>query len=116
MGWCILVRKISSPFSFLISRLHSAYDLGGTAETEVFGEYYLKPEEEDVEIVSGAAKSGHWVTVLPILKPVLHMMSADAPKSQGHKGVQEPLDLLGIPVMRNRRMRTFTPKVPIRAS
>ena len=49
MGRYILVRKISSPFSFLISRLHSAHDLGGTAETEVFGEYYLKPEEEDVE-------------------------------------------------------------------
>ncbi len=53
------MRKISSPFSFLISRLHSAYDLGGTAETEVFGEYYLKPEEEDVEIVNGAEKVGH---------------------------------------------------------
>ena len=50
-GWCILVRKISSPFSVLISRLHSAYSLGGTAETEVFGEYYLKPQEEDVTLL-----------------------------------------------------------------
>ena len=63
MGWCILVRKISSPFSLLISRLHSAYDFGGTAETEVFGEYYLKPEEEDVEILGLFPIKGNYVLV-----------------------------------------------------
>ena len=35
---------------------------------------------------------------------------------QGRQGVQEPLDLLRVPVMGNRHMGTFTPKVPIRAS
>ncbi len=39
-----------------------------------------------------------------------------AANAQGRQGVQEPLDLLGIPVVRNRHMGTFTPKVPIRAS
>ena len=38
-----------------------------------------------------------------------------AAKPQGRQGVQKPLDLLGIPVMRNCRMGTFTSKVPIRA-
>ena len=63
MGSYILVRKISSPFSFLISRLHSAYDLGGTAETKVFGEYYLKPEEEDVETLGLFPIKGNYVLV-----------------------------------------------------
>ena len=36
-----------------------------------------------------------------------------AAKSQGRQGVQEPLDLLGVPVMWNRHMGTFTSKVPI---
>ena len=69
MGWCILVRKISSPFPFLISRLHSAYDLGGTAETEVFGQYYLKPEEEDVETLGLFTIKGKYVLVEDLWSP-----------------------------------------------
>ena len=34
---------------------------------------------------------------------------------QGRQGVQKPLDLLGVPVVRNNHLGTFTPKVPIRA-
>jgi hypothetical protein len=69
MGWCILVRKISSPFPFLISRLHSAYDLGGTAETEVFGQYYLKPEEEDVELLGLFPIKDNYVLVEDVWSP-----------------------------------------------
>ena len=39
-----------------------------------------------------------------------------AAKPQGRQGVQEPLDLLGVPVVRNYRMGAFTPKVPTWAS
>ena len=39
-----------------------------------------------------------------------------AANAQSRQGVQEPLDLLGIPVVRNYRMGTFTPKVPIRSN
>ena len=39
-----------------------------------------------------------------------------AAKPQGRQGIQEPLDLLGVPVVRNYHMGTFTPKVPIRAN
>ena len=49
-GWCVLVRKLSNSFSMLISNLHSAYNLGGTAETEVFAKYYLKPEHENPKL------------------------------------------------------------------
>ena len=63
MGWCILVRRVSSPFSMLISRLHTAYDLGGTAETDVFGEYYLKPEDEDVETLGLFPIKGKYILV-----------------------------------------------------
>ena len=37
-------------------------------------------------------------------------------KPQGRQGVQKTLDLLGIPVVRNYHVGTFTPKVPIRAN
>ena len=60
---CIRVMKISSPFSLLISRLHSTYDLGGTAETEVFGKYYLKPEQENVELLGLFPIKGNCVLV-----------------------------------------------------
>ena len=62
-GICILVRRISSPFSVLISRLHSAYNLGGTAETEVFGNYYLKPEDENVVLLGLFPIKGKYVLV-----------------------------------------------------
>ena len=62
-GSCILVRRISSPFSILISRLHSAYNLGGTAETEVFGKYYLKPEDENVTLLGLFPIKGRYILV-----------------------------------------------------
>ena len=62
-GSCILVRRVSSPFSVLISRLHSAYNLGGTAETEVFGKYYLKPEDENVTLLGLFPIKGKYVLV-----------------------------------------------------
>ena len=63
MAWCILVRKISSPFSKLISDIHHAYNLGVTAEPEVFGQYYLKPEVEDVKIVGLFPIKGNYILV-----------------------------------------------------
>ena len=68
-GYCILVRKISSPFSLLISRLHSTYDLGGTAETEVFGKYYLKPEQEDIELLGLFPIKDNYVLVEDVWSP-----------------------------------------------
>ena len=63
MGWCILVRKIPSPFSMLISNIHAAYNLGGTAETEVFGQYYLKPAVEDVETLGLFPIKGNYILI-----------------------------------------------------
>ena len=62
-GWCILTRRLSSPFSVLISKLHAAYNLGGTAETEVFERYYLKPEEETVELLGLFPVKGKYILV-----------------------------------------------------
>lgn len=62
-GRCILARQVSSPFSMLISNLHEAYDLGGTAETEVFKQYYLKPEEETVELLGLFPIKGNLILV-----------------------------------------------------
>ena len=62
-GRCILARKVSSPFSVLVSNLHKAYELGGTAETDVFGEYYLKPEDETVELLGLFPIKGSYILV-----------------------------------------------------
>ena len=63
MGWYILVRKISSPFSMLIFNIHAAYNLGGTAETEVFGQYYLKPEVEDMKTLGLFPIKGNYILI-----------------------------------------------------
>lgn len=62
MAHCIVVRKLSSPFALLIQRVHSAYTLGGTAETEIFGRYYLKPEATDVETLGIFPIYGNYIT------------------------------------------------------
>ena len=59
---CIQIRKLPSPFSLLISNLHSAFTLGGTAETEVFGEYYLRPEVVDVKPLGIFPVRGNYIT------------------------------------------------------
>ena len=62
MAHCMIMMKLSNPFSLLISRIHSAYTLGGTAETEVFGQYYLKPEVENIETLGIFPVIGNYVT------------------------------------------------------
>ena len=60
-GWCILVRQIASPFSMLISNIFSAYNLGITAEAEVFAKYYLNPEVEDVKTLGLFPIKGNYI-------------------------------------------------------
>ena len=63
MGWCILMRRVSSPFSMLISSIHSAYNLGGTAEPDVFGQYYLQPKAEEIDLLDILPIKGKYIVL-----------------------------------------------------
>ena len=94
MAWCILVRKLSSPFSVLVSRLHSAYNLGGTAETEVFGQYYLKPEEEEIELVGLFPIKGYYILIDDLYddQEVLHLSCTSCRQGLHHGDGSRLLD------------------------
>ena len=89
MGWCMLVRKITNPFAMLISKIHEAYHLGGTAETEVFGQYYFSPEVEDVELLGLFPIKGNYVLVEDLYDesdfPVCACMSCLQPIRYGER-------------------------------
>ena len=56
---------------------------------------------------------GHGLTDTQPGSPHDERRHAGAAKPQGRQGVQKTLDLLGVPVVRNRHMGTFGVKVPI---